>query len=76
MFTTSIQILHLLRIAGEEGLADATLGGLRRMLIASIGPTTTETLEEFGLQRTYAKPSEDGLPSERNCRASGRDFGT
>ena len=23
---------------------------LRRMVIASIGPTTTETLEEFGLQ--------------------------
>jgi uroporphyrinogen-III synthase len=50
MFTTSIQIPHLFRIAGEENLSQAVLNGLRRMAIASIGPTTTETLEEFGLQ--------------------------
>ena len=49
MFTTSIQILHLFRIAAEERMAEPMLQGLRRMLIASIGPTTTETLEEFGL---------------------------
>lgn len=49
MFTTSIQIPHLFRIASEEGLAEPMLQTLRRMAIASIGPTTTETLEEFGL---------------------------
>jgi len=50
MFTTSIQIPHLFRIAGEEGLTDAMQSGMRRMAIASIGPTTTETLEEFGVE--------------------------
>jgi uroporphyrinogen-III synthase len=50
MFTTSIQIPHLFRIAAEERLAEPMLEHLRRMAIASIGPTTTETLEEFGLQ--------------------------
>ncbi len=49
MFTTSIQMLHLFRIAAEEQIAEPMLQALRRMLIASIGPTTTETLEEFGL---------------------------
>jgi uroporphyrinogen-III synthase len=49
MFTTSIQIPHLFRIAAEEQLTQPTLEALRRMAIASIGPTTTETLEEFGL---------------------------
>jgi uroporphyrinogen-III synthase len=54
MFTTSIQIPHLFRIATEERLAgehsnDVMQQALRRMVIASIGPTTTETLEEFGL---------------------------
>jgi uroporphyrinogen-III synthase len=49
MFTTSIQIPHLFRIANEERLAEPMLEALRRMAIASIGPTTTETLEEFGL---------------------------
>jgi uroporphyrinogen-III synthase len=50
MFTTSIQIPHLFKAATEAGLADAVQNALRRMVIASIGPTTTETLEEFGLQ--------------------------
>jgi uroporphyrinogen-III synthase len=50
MFTTSIQLTHLFRIAGEAGLEQAVHAGLRRMVIASIGPTTTEALEEFGLQ--------------------------
>jgi uroporphyrinogen-III synthase len=49
MFTTSIQIPHLFRIATEERLAEPMQQALRRMVIASIGPTTTETLEEFGL---------------------------
>jgi uroporphyrinogen-III synthase len=50
MFTTSIQIPHLFRIATEERVEEPMREGLRRMAIASIGPTTTETLEEFGLQ--------------------------
>jgi uroporphyrinogen-III synthase len=49
MFTTSIQIPHLFRVAAEEGVTGAMQQSLRRMAIASIGPTTTETLEEFGL---------------------------
>jgi uroporphyrinogen-III synthase len=49
MFTTSIQIPHLFRIAAQEELEGALKEGLGRMVIASIGPTTTETLEEFGL---------------------------
>jgi len=49
MFTTSIQILHLFRIAADEQLTEAMQRALRGMVIASIGPTTSETLEEFGL---------------------------
>jgi len=50
MFTTSIQIPHLYRIAAEEQLTEAMQQALHGMVIASIGPTTTETLEEFGLE--------------------------
>ena len=50
MFTTSIQLTHLFRLAAEAGLENAVLDGLRRMVIASIGPTTSEALEEFGIQ--------------------------
>jgi uroporphyrinogen-III synthase len=49
MFTTSIQLPHLFRIAAAERLTEPMQEALRRMVIASIGPTTTETLEEFGL---------------------------
>jgi uroporphyrinogen-III synthase len=50
MFTTSIQLLHLFRIAAEDQVTESMQQALGRMVIASIGPTTTETLEDFGLQ--------------------------
>jgi len=46
LFTTAVQIEHLMAVAED---APATLQGLRQAMIASIGPTTTEALEEFGL---------------------------
>jgi len=49
LFTTAVQVGNLLRVAEEQGIGAATLAGLRRAMIASIGPTTTEALEEFGL---------------------------
>lgn len=42
LFTTAVQIAHLLRVAEEQGIGPQTLAGLRRTWIASIGPTTTE----------------------------------
>jgi uroporphyrinogen-III synthase len=56
LFTTGAQIEHLARVAEEEGIGDAMLAGLRRTLIASIGPTTSEALEEFAL-RPALEPS-------------------
>ena len=47
LFTTAVQIEHLARVAREEGLEQAALDGLRRTLVCSIGPTTTEALAEF-----------------------------
>jgi uroporphyrinogen-III synthase len=49
LFTTAVQIEHLLRVAGEEGIAPAVMARLRKMVLGSIGPSTTEALEEFGL---------------------------
>ena len=50
MFTTSIQLPHLFSIAAQEGVNEPMQHALQGMVIASIGPTTTETLEEFGLE--------------------------
>jgi len=49
LFTTSVQMAHLARIAAEEGIEAAVLESLRRSFVASIGPTTTEALEEYGI---------------------------
>jgi uroporphyrinogen-III synthase len=46
LFTTSIQINHLFKIADDEM---AVRAALNKMAIASVGPTTSETLADFGL---------------------------
>jgi uroporphyrinogen-III synthase len=50
LFTTSIQVAHLFRIATEENLADAMRAALGKVMIASIGPTTSEELREYGME--------------------------
>src|SRR5262249_39652887 len=50
LFTTSIQIAHLFRIAAEEGIESQVRAGLSKAIVASIGPTTTEALEDYGLR--------------------------
>jgi len=47
LFTTAIQIEHLSHVAREQGIEPAMLAGLRKCRVCSIGPTTTEALEEF-----------------------------
>lgn len=49
MFTTSVQVVHLLQVARDMNLDAAVLDGLRRVVIASIGPTTSEELQRHGL---------------------------
>jgi uroporphyrinogen-III synthase len=49
LFTTRIQVAHLCQIAAELGEADALAAGLRRLVVASIGPTTSEELRHRGL---------------------------
>jgi uroporphyrinogen-III synthase len=49
LFTTAVQIQHLMRVAEEAGLGRPVLDALGRLWVGSIGPTTTEALEEFGI---------------------------
>ena len=50
MFTSSVQIHHLFQFAEEMKLRDAILAGLHHSVVASIGPTTSATLRDFGIQ--------------------------
>jgi uroporphyrinogen-III synthase len=42
-------MVHLARVAREEGVEEGMLANLLKCRVCSIGPTTTETLEEFGV---------------------------
>jgi uroporphyrinogen-III synthase len=48
LFTTATQVVHLLKVAGMMGLGAKVIDGLRQVVIASIGPTTSEELREHG----------------------------
>ena len=50
LFTSATQAVHLMKIADELQIGDRVLAGLRRVVIASIGPTTSEELRQRGLQ--------------------------
>ncbi|HXK19715.1 MAG TPA: uroporphyrinogen-III synthase [Polyangiaceae bacterium] len=49
LFTSGIQVTHLLRVAEDRGATERLLAGLSRVVIASVGPLTTEALVAVGL---------------------------
>jgi uroporphyrinogen-III synthase len=53
LFTTAIQIAHLARAAREQSIENDAMDALRRCFVGSIGPTTTEALEEFGITPAF-----------------------
>ena len=53
LLTTSMQVVNLMRIAEEEGLAQQVREAFGSAYVASIGPTTSEALEEYGLKADF-----------------------
>lgn len=49
LFTSAQQIFHMLRVAADCELLDKVRERLQDMVVASIGPTTSETLRDAGL---------------------------
>jgi uroporphyrinogen-III synthase len=49
LFTSRRQIDHVLQVAAEEGWEDALRTAFEDALVASVGPVTTEALEENGI---------------------------
>ena len=56
-FTSSQQIYHLFEVASKIGSKTKLKEGLKKTVIGSIGPTTTETLRRFGLAPDYEPDS-------------------
>jgi uroporphyrinogen-III synthase len=53
IFTTSMQVVNLFKIAEEEGIEQQVRESLQGSIVGSIGPTTTETLEEYGIRPSF-----------------------
>lgn len=49
LFTTATQVVHLLKVAQSMRLDEGVRAGLRKTVVASIGPTTTEELRQQGI---------------------------
>jgi uroporphyrinogen-III synthase len=50
MFTSSVQFVHAARVAKEMGMAEQLAHALNRAVVVSIGPISSETLRENGVQ--------------------------
>ena len=57
LLTTSMQLVNLIRIAEEEGIAEQVREALQSAFIGSIGPTTSEALEHYDRLKADFEPS-------------------
>jgi uroporphyrinogen-III synthase len=75
LFTTGTQAAHLMQVAASMDMADAVRSALRRVTVASIGPTTTEELHRHGIepQLEASHPKMGFLVREAAERVSGLD---
>ena len=49
LFTTAVQIIHLMHVAREMDSVADLLAGLRSVVVVSVGPTTTAELLHYGI---------------------------
>jgi len=53
LVTSATQVHNLMQVAAEAGLAEGVANGLRRAVIASIGPIATEALHSCGIMPDF-----------------------
>jgi uroporphyrinogen-III synthase len=73
IFTSAYQLVHLLRVADETGVEDEVRHGLDQAMVCSIGPTTTEALEDFAIRVDFqpSHPKMGFLVKEASDRLGG-----
>jgi uroporphyrinogen-III synthase len=85
LFTSSRQLVHVMLMAQQLGLENSLRPALSRMAIGSIGPVTSESMREYGIQPDFEpehpklghlvlKAAEDspGLVREKQSREPSR----
>ncbi len=71
LFTNAVQILHVIRVAAEQGLERPFRKSLKRVVVASIGPTTSDALAQcdVGVDFEPTRPKMGPLIDELARRA-------
>jgi uroporphyrinogen-III synthase len=71
VFLTAMQITHLFQVSEEMGFSKALSEGMRRAVLLSVGPNTTEELQRHGMQPDFepSHPKMGILISEAASRA-------
>jgi len=49
LFTAAVQVHHLMQVAEQLNAREAVIAALKSVMVASIGPVTSEALAEFGI---------------------------
>ena len=49
LFTSAVQVEHLLQVAGLDGVREQLLQALQKVVVASVGPTCSERLAAHGI---------------------------
>ena len=72
LFTNAAQVEHLLRVAADDGTKERLLEALGKVVVASIGPTCSETLveHEIAIDLEPAHPKMGPLVQETAERAT------
>jgi uroporphyrinogen-III synthase len=72
VFLTAVQVVHLVHVAEQMGGKDDLLKEMRKTVVLSIGPSTTEELAKIGIQPDYepSHPKMGILIHEAAARAS------
>lgn len=60
LFTTAVQVIHLMMVAQEMNLVPDLMRGLRNIAVVSVGPTTTAELLHYGITPDF-EPSRPKL---------------
>lgn len=53
LFMTAVQVIHLFQVAKEMGLTEDLGSGLAGTVVVSVGPTTTEELQHYGVRPDF-----------------------
>jgi uroporphyrinogen-III synthase len=53
LFMTAVQIIHLFRVAEQMGVHEQLRDALLKTVVLSIGPTTSEELEHYGIEPDF-----------------------